>query len=106
MAIQTAVPFPEPGTLGESFDSNNSVVLISRNLPTAGSGNWKTFYDNLEESAGTIVIDNNVPDGHVSGETSVAQVRFGNSPAAIVVKGLLGCFALLCYSGNGTCQIH
>lgn len=97
--IQTAVPYPEPAALGESPESNETVVLNGRNIPGAGSGNWGQWYDELKARPGTILIDNNNGDGESN--TAIAAVTWGIQQQAIVVENLKGCIAVVCSSPVG-----
>ncbi|KAH7091199.1 hypothetical protein FB567DRAFT_268280 [Paraphoma chrysanthemicola] len=98
--IQTAVPYPEAATLGESSDSNDTLVLSGRDIRGPGSGNWQDFYDDVKAASGTTLIKNDQADGMVSAWTAVARVRWAG-PSAIVVEELTGCIAILCYSRVG-----
>jgi hypothetical protein len=98
--IQTAVPYAEPATLDDSFNSNRTLVLNGRDLPGPGSGNWGEWYDNSKgKRGGTITIDNS--QGDLGSNTAVVYIVVANKPAAIVVQELSGCVAVLCYSSVG-----
>jgi hypothetical protein len=94
------VPYSELKTLEESFTSNNTLTLESRDFPAPGNGNWGQWYKDLKAAKGTITIDNEA--GYGLSNSAVATINFrGSDKQAIVVENLKGCIAVLCASHVG-----